>query len=227
MNEVLRVEQKYLIDYVSYRQSLRYFSALLTPDAHNGEDGYLIRSLYFDTLDNSDYMEKENGSEIRRKIRLRIYSPDSETALLEMKQKQGISQKKRSLVVTRDVARQLIDGDFSALMAMRDPFARECFTVLSTNFYRPKAVIEYRRQAFITQEANTRITFDSQLRACEMNYDLFAKQLPLIPILEPALIVLEVKYNGFLLSYIQETINCINKSMLSVSKYCAGRNLLQ
>lgn len=227
MNEVLRVEQKYLVDYIAYRQSFHHFSALLTPDRHNGENGYLIRSLYFDTPDNCDYVEKESGVEIRKKIRLRIYAPDAPSALLEMKQKQGVSQKKRSLAVSRKVAQQLIAGNYSALLAMDNAFARECFVVLSTGLYRPKAVVEYYRQAFVTHEANTRVTFDSNLRACEMNYDLFSQHLPLTPILNPALVVLEVKYNGFLLSYVQDTINRINKSALSVSKYCAGRTLLQ
>jgi hypothetical protein len=36
-------------------------------------------------------------------------------------------------------------------------------------------------------------------------------------------VVLEVKYNGFLLSYIREMLNSVNKSELSVSKYMLAR----
>ncbi len=70
-------------------------------DAHNGIHGYRIRSLYFDTIDDTDYYEKAAGVELRRKLRLRCYDPAADFAMLEMKQKQGASQLKRSLRVTR------------------------------------------------------------------------------------------------------------------------------
>ncbi len=36
--------------------------------------------------------------------------------------------------------------------------------------------------------------------------------------------VLEVKYNGFLLSYIKDLVSSANRSELSVSKYCLARS---
>lgn len=69
-------------------------SQIMHLDAHSGDDGYLIRSLYFDSLDERDFHEKEDGVELRRKIRLRNYGPDSKVAKLEMKKKQGAMQKK-------------------------------------------------------------------------------------------------------------------------------------
>ena len=63
--------------------------------------------MYFDTIDDDDFFEKQNGLEVRRKIRLRCYDPDSTYAVLEMKQKQGVSQRKRSLRMSRDDARRL------------------------------------------------------------------------------------------------------------------------
>ena len=70
-------------------------------DPHNGISGYPVRSLYFDTLDDRDFHEKAAGVELRRKLRLRSYDPAADFAMLEMKQKQGASQLKRSLRVTR------------------------------------------------------------------------------------------------------------------------------
>ena len=57
----------------------------------NRGTGYPIRSLYFDTPEDRDFHEKEDGIELRRKLRLRCYAPDAAFALLEMKQKQGDS----------------------------------------------------------------------------------------------------------------------------------------
>ncbi len=89
MKEVLRQEKKYLLSLEQYRRLDNTFEKVLRPDEHNGTRGYLIRSLYFDTMQERDFYEKEDGLEIRRKIRLRTYSPDSDYAMLEMKQKQG------------------------------------------------------------------------------------------------------------------------------------------
>ena len=36
---------------------------------------------------------------------------------------------------------------------------------------------------------------------------------------------LEVKYDGFLLSYIKDAINSINRSQTQVSKYCLARKI--
>jgi hypothetical protein len=43
------------------------------------------------------------------------------------------------------------------------------------------------------------------------------------PVLDPYDVVLEVKYNGFLISYIKDMLSAIDKSELSVSKYVLAR----
>ncbi len=103
MNEVLRQEKKFLISLSQFYQYSHNLSKILQVDSHSQDDGYMIRSLYFDTLDDKDYHEKEEGVELRRKIRLRIYDPNANFALLEMKQKQGALQKKRSLRLNKEI----------------------------------------------------------------------------------------------------------------------------
>ena len=93
MNDVLRQEKKYLISLDQYYRISRRFEKIMMQDPHNGEDGYCIRSLYFDSIDDRDFQEKEDGVEIRRKLRLRNYGASDKKAKLEMKQKQGINQK--------------------------------------------------------------------------------------------------------------------------------------
>ena len=96
--------------------------------------------------------------------------------------------------------------------------------MLQCHTYRPKTVVEYRRKAFIAKENRIRITLDHQIAASESHLDPFDPALVLNPVLDPWLAVLEVKYNGFLLSYIREIINSCNRSELSVSKYCLARS---
>ena len=116
MNVVTREEKKFLINIDEFRSKSHYLDMLMIQDEHNGTDGYIIRSLYFDTIYDDDFFEKLEGVETRRKIRLRIYDPKHDFAMLEMKQKQGANQKKRSLRMTKADAKALIAGEYDVLL---------------------------------------------------------------------------------------------------------------
>ncbi|HJF62238.1 MAG TPA: polyphosphate polymerase domain-containing protein [Gordonibacter urolithinfaciens] len=223
MRNVSRKEKKFLVDLANAKQLEGLLSQVMPGDPHNGSRGYPVRSLYFDTLHDRDFAEKLFGTDPRRKVRLRVYDPAADFALLELKQKQGESQRKRSLPVTQAEARRLVEGDFDVLLDREEPFAAEMHALMSINGYRPKAVVEYDRTAFIAKENKTRVTFDRSIRASELNYDLFDPKLPLYPVFDPFNVVLEVKFDGFLLSYVRSVLNMADKSELSVSKYCLAR----
>ena len=227
MNEVFRQEKKYMITLprmYALRSQMRH---IMQEDQHNGTEGYVIRSLYFDSTDDRDYTEKEDGVEVRRKIRLRVYGADSSFASLEMKQKQGQYQKKRSLRLTKEDACALINRNFEVLLQKDNPFANECFYVMCQHVYRPVCIVSYRRTAFIAKENNIRITFDSMLQGTESATGLFDGRLNENPILDPYLAVIEVKYNGFLPAYIKEALKGLNESERAVSKFFAGRSVIK
>ena len=74
----LRTERKELKYYISYNEYLilkNLLKKILSLDKHRskGKNGYLVRSLYFDTVSNKSFEEKMGGFEIRTKYRLRIY----------------------------------------------------------------------------------------------------------------------------------------------------------
>lgn len=224
MNEVYRQEKKYFMTLFAIKKLSEKLDSVMLQDSHNGNQGYCVRSLYFDTVNEKDYQEKIDGLELRRKIRLRIYDPDSDFAMLEMKQKQGGYQKKRSLRLAREDAIELSKGRYSGLLKYSDPFAVECYALMCMQCYRPKTIVEYKRKAYIAKENKIRITIDHEIRATEADWDLFSASLNLYPVLDPFNGVLEVKYNGFLLSYIKDLVNEADRSELSVSKYCLARS---
>ena len=224
MQEVFRQENKFLINSVDYMKIDRILSSVLMQDANNGPRGYKVRSLYFDTLNDKDFEEKEMGVELRRKIRLRIYDPANKKAKLEMKQKEGNSQKKRSITITKEDAIKLTEGDYSPLLNYSNPFAKECYALMTMLCYRPKTIVEYDRKAFIAKENKTRITLDSHIYATESSFDLFSENLPMYPVFDEFNSVLEVKFNGFLLSYIKDLLDLADRSPLAVSKYCLARS---
>lgn len=225
MRSVLRREEKYLINTEKYLKHRAYFDKVLHKDTYTKGEGYIVRSLYFDTLNDLDYNEKIIEAEVRKKVRLRIYDPKSEFALLELKQKQGDYQKKRSLKITRDHAKELIQGNYNVLMSYESDYACEMHAIMSLGNYRPKSIVEYKREAFVAKENSIRLTFDSNIIATENNMNIFDENLCMHPVFYTDKVVFEVKYNGFLLSYIKDVIKDVDKSKLSVSKYCLSRNI--
>ena len=224
MNEVCRQEKKYWMNLAEMKRLAGALTPVMLQDKHNGAQGYRIRSLYFDTVNERDYEEKLDGIEMRRKLRLRLYDPAADFAMLEIKQKQGPYQKKRSLRLERADAEQLARGRYDSLLRYNEPVAAEMYALLQMYCYRPKTIVEYRRFAFIARENQIRVTFDHDIRSTEAHLDPFDPMLDLYPVVDPFNGVLEVKYNGFLLGYIKEQVNRANRSELTVSKYCLARS---
>lgn len=225
MRKVLREEKKFILEYLEYCKNKSIISQILPADTHNNYRGYIVRSLYFDTLWDKDFYEKIEGIELRKKIRLRIYNPKDDFAFLEIKQKQGKYQYKRSLKMNKVDSLKLINGNYEVLLNYDNEFAKECYSIMKTEGYFPKTVVEYHREAFIAKENSIRLTFDSRIMATESNFNIFDENLPLYPVFSRDKVILEVKYNGFLLSYIKNLMDSCQKSELSVSKYCLARQV--
>lgn len=225
MRSVERKEKKFLLDVTAAALLEGRLSAILRPDPHNGARGYAVRSLYFDTLNDRDFFERLDGCDPRRKVRLRVYDASADFCLLEVKQKQGDSQVKRSLPLSRQEGEALVAGDLGVLLRRREPFAAEAHALMSINGYRPAAIVEYNRTAYLGLENRTRITLDRSMRATEAHLDPFDPDLCLYPVFDPFNVVLEVKYNGFLLSYVREVLNSVDKSETAVSKYLLARSV--
>lgn len=223
MVEVLRREEKYPLSLIDMSRYKAQFSAILTTDKFSQNGSYMVRSLYFDTPDDRDFFDKLKEQNLRRKIRLRIYSPNDTKAKLELKQKENIFQKKRSLTISREDAVELINSNYSVLLKYDDDFAREIYSIMCMYAYKPKSIVEYQRYALMAKENNIRLTFDSEIRATESSFDLFSENLPLNPVFPKDKVVFEVKYDKFLLGYISEIVSTINVKNITSSKYCLSR----
>jgi SPX domain protein involved in polyphosphate accumulation len=226
MLDVFRKEKKYIISQTTSSNLYQLFSQVLHEDANNSSNlGYMVRSLYFDTIDDTDYTEKEDGFEYRKKIRLRIYSPNQSSAKLELKEKSGDNQRKRSMTVSKEHALALIAGRYECLLSYDNPFAQELYFIMVQQLYIPKCIVQYKRTAFIVPENDIRLTLDARIEASESNFDLFATNINLYPVSNFDDVTLEVKYNRFLLSYIRDLLSGCNKMSTSNSKYCLGRSV--
>lgn len=218
---VMRTEKKYSISLEAGRQLSGRLSRVLRQDGNGGRDGYQVRSLYFDSIYDDDYFDKINGLECRKKIRLRIYTPDQDWAKLEVKQKQGAVQVKKSLTVSREMASQLITGNYSVLLELGDGFPKQLYQTLECGLYRAKCIVEYRRNAFVGCANNTRITVDAELKAGRDVQSFWDADPGLHPLLGNP--TLEDKFDGFLLDPYREILGVSRMPELSLSKYEMAR----
>ena len=225
MLDVSRKELKYIIPLREVYEIKQKLSSVMSQDAHGKGEGYRVRSLYFDTLFDNDFEDKVDGYDKRQKIRLRIYDTNASTVKLELKQKDAGGQRKRSLSISRQEAQRMITGDYEFLLEHPEELAKSLYTFMITRSYRPKCVVEYDRLAYYRNENDIRITFDMNLRATESNFDIFDEDLILYPVAKPDEVTLEVKFNGFLYSYIKKIINRADKMQVSNSKYCRARRI--
>ena len=187
------------------------------------KDGYMVRSLYFDSLNDVDYYDKLAGSHTRKKIRLRIYEDNPTFAKLELKAKYDIHQQKESLIVDIKTAKRLAKGDYSVLLDLNNPFAFKIYDIMVSNCYRPKCIIEYDRIAFIAH-TTTRITMDYNIKKSNDIDRFFSGNINYVNLISDNEAVLEVKFDRFLEPYIDTTLSKFVSNNQSVSKYVMGRN---
>jgi hypothetical protein len=202
------------------------FNVILKKDDNSKGNGYIVRSLYFDSMNNYDFNTKLAGTKVRKKIRIRVYDPDDTRCKLEMKKKDGDYSHKISVWITRDDAIELTKGKYHVLQKYFDKSkeAVEIFTVMSLGCYRPVVMIEYQRIAYTYPMYDTRLTFDFNIRSSEANFNLFDKEIMYNTIINNETI-LEVKYNEKLMGFINETLKPFHLNRISISKYCMGRKI--
>lgn len=222
---VYRNELKFIISYRDYKRLQQSLKILMIADSHSINDlGYMVRSVYFDSLYNNDYYDKLMGIKERKKIRLRTYSIYQENIKLELKSKSDRYQCKEIAEVGRGEASALINGDISVLMNNDCDVSRKIYGIMSDKVYRPVITVEYDREAYIYPMQNIRITFDKNVRASTTDFDIFNPNLNVNPLYDSSKVILEVKYHKLLPDWIRKALSECSTQNESVSKYCMSRD---
>ena len=221
--DVLRTEKKYTVSPLTAGQIAARLSYLLPLDKNcENAKPYIVKSLYFDSIYNRDYREKDSGVEFRKKIRLRSYG-DGGIIKLEWKRKQGDKQRKQSLLLSKQDAEKLIKGEYRCLLDYGGELPKQFYTMMSEEVYRPKCIVKYNRLAFTVPTNDIRITLDSGVSSQEGHFDLFRENIPYYPVTQPGWATLEVKYNHFLLDYIRTALSSYELTESASSKYTSSR----
>ncbi|MGM0881211.1 MAG: polyphosphate polymerase domain-containing protein [Bacillota bacterium] len=222
----LRHELKYYLhpqEYLALRQRV---AALLPLDSHaTGDDGYGIRSLYFDGPQDSALFDKTNGIFRRHKYRIRIYNGSDRMIKLERKNKFGEFVNKESASLGRDDYNQILQGDASFLRSSAIPMVQDFYRALVHEGYRPTVIVDYTREAYVYEHGDVRITFDKRLAAGINTYDLFDSHLIMTETLDPTRTILEVKFNEYLPEMIRLLASPHTSNRSAISKYVICREM--
>lgn len=200
---------------------------LMRPDSHQGPDGYLIRSLYFDDLYGSCMDEKENGVAYREKYRIRIYDNNPDFIRLEKKTKYADMTQKTMQPLSRSEYEALLSGNtdkqYEILSENKGGLLEEFVLKLLYKKFLPKCIVEYERFAFVERVGNVRITFDRNIAGSSQVGHLFDDGLFTVPVMPQDRHILEIKYDELLPHYILQALDLGNLRRQSFSKYYMTR----
>lgn len=223
-----RHEYKFLIDERDKAKLYDRIKNLIPLDAHVGECGsYWIRSVYFDDYRDSCFHQNEDGINERAKYRIRIYNVSGEKIQLERKSKKNGMTNKENAVLTREQCDTLLAGrplPMGTPQAEQYPEVLRQFLVLMlTKGMRAKTIVEYERIPFVYQNGNVRITFDSNITSSLQTDRFFEKDTLRYPVLARGQLLMEVKFDEYLPTFIRNHMEIGRLQQTSFSKYYLGR----
>ncbi len=220
-----RYELKYYLNQIQSDSAIHQLSKLMEMDVNCKElEGYRVRSLYFDSIDDECLYQKQSGDLLRKKIRLRTYGDDAiNTVKFEIKRKYGQIVKKDSVTISKKDAEEVCLGNYAILLDKDNPVLNEIYTTFVTKLYKPKVIVEYKRVAFILPFSNIRVTFDQDLRSNINHLDLFSPVKDMMPVVIEGKQILEIKYDEFFPGYLRNVLSAVSSERMAISKYTLAR----
>lgn len=206
-------------DLLILRQRLR---AVAQPDEHAADGVYHVRSLYFDTPEDTALREKLDGVSRREKFRIRCYNHSPDPIHLEKKSKQSGLCRKQTADLTPEETQRIITGDLEWMAGSGRPLVQELYTKMITRGLRPKTIVDYTREAFVYAPGNVRVTLDYDIRTGLSSTDFLNPLCPTVPA-GSAPIILEVKWDEFLPDVIRDAVQLGSRRSGAFSKYAACR----
>ena len=206
-------------DLISIRQRLR---AIAESDPHAVDGRYLIRSLYFDNLNDKALREKVDGVNRREKFRIRYYNGDKSFINLEKKSKINGLGTKYSAFLTEEQAQSIVNGRVGWMMENEQPLVREFYCKIKYQGLAPKTIVDYTREPFVFGPGNVRVTFDYDIRTGLQVTDFLNTECVTIPAGD-APRILEVKWDNYLPSIIRDAVQLPGRRVTAFSKYMQCR----
>lgn len=226
LEKVYRHEDKYVISKAESIYLNKALDKILYADSHGQNGSYWIRSLYFDTIDNQDYLEHLSGICRRKKLRLRIYDLNTEQVKLEIKNKEGNYTIKETATITKAESLLLINGNIDFLLSKKNAVLHKVWVYMKSDKYYPYLLVDYIRKAYRFKAGDVRLTFDIDIKTGK-SFQIFDKDAKLFQLFPDGKVIMEVKYNQYLPSEIGSILStaAVNPEV-ACSKYCFAREML-
>lgn len=219
-----RHEEKYLLDAAQEALLRLRATAVLKPDPHARADGsYLIRSVYFDDAEDSCLRENLDGTDPRRKYRIRYYNRDPARIVLERKSKRQGLCLKESCRLSREECEQLLRGEVPAFREEDETVRKKMFTEIRLAGLKPVNIVTYERIPFVYSGGNIRITFDRKLTDSRDLKRFLTGDYGQRPVLVPGQSLMEVKWDEMLSVHIREALQTEWLQRTAFSKYAVCR----
>lgn len=219
-----RHELKYMMDERDVALTVSRIRQFMQPDAHYPEGKYRIRSVYFDDIWDTAYMQNLNGVSPRSKYRIRIYNEKKDMIHLEQKIKNHDMTGKKSCLLSVEECDGFLRGRTGRfLQEDTDGLLVDFKRKILWDYLRPKVIVEYERTAFTYKEGNVRVTFDGNLASSGYIGRLWEKELPRRPVMAGGKYVMEVKYDEFLPGCVRQALDTGKMERTRFSKYTLCR----
>ena len=203
------------------RNKMKHF---MESDPHTNEDGkYVIRSVYFDNMDNKVYTEKKEGLYTRDKFRVRLYNMNTDYINLEKKSKRDNVTFKEKCMVYASEYEKIRHGEIEWMERDSRPLIQELYLQMKLLQLKPITIVDYEREVFIYPHGNVRVTFDSHIRTSNRNIDFLNPDVHMVPALDPNIVILEVKYDEFIPDFIKTILQVSDRRKDTYSKYYLSR----
>lgn len=212
-----RSELKFFMNVSTAHMLRRRVAAIMKPDRHS--DGlYIVNNYYLDDRYDTCYNEKQVGSFVRDKYRIRFYNDDLSFIRFENKHKEGELSYKDTAIMTEDDFNAVNRGDMGYFLNSDEPLRQKVANLHRLRQLRVASSYTYTREAYVYEPGNVRITFDSNIRVNGLTPEPYHGAPP------GAGGMMEVKFDRYLPSVIKEMLDGLPLIQTAMSKYCYSRD---
>ena len=126
--------------------------------------------------------------------------------------------------ISEEECRELLTGRTDWMEEHPSPLVQELYAKMRYQMLRPRVLVSYRREPYIYQAGNVRITFDSDIRTTLFHRDFLEERvLDIDTAHTPQDMILEVKYDAFLPAIVRRLVQIDTLRQTAFSKYEACR----
>jgi hypothetical protein len=184
---------------------------------------YIVRSLYYDSIDHAAYCQKVDGDSSRAKFRLRVYATsrnEVERVRVEIKARRGESMAKYQTFASLAQYDHFL-GWRTWGYAGDDPVLSEFTRQTQLKGLQPKELVQYHRDGFVSRrKEDVRLTFDHSVASTQTSC-LFPVR-PFFRVHHRHEIVLEIKSRGTPAKWVATIVNAVGLRLVANSKYTQG-----